>query len=276
MQIFFEHKRKLEESIESKKDSLFDNEDAVNNKDEYVKLFQKKFIEVEIYLKRITSDMPDTKRKKYYQNYKMDNFLILNTTLNKKKQKIIEDITKYDEAKKTVKLENQKIKKDEIILHNKEDEEEIKIKNETENIKIKTELNEEYYNQLINKKKAKIEKLQNFFNFNMDKIHELLGQNESMKNINIDNINENKKESPKFKKVIVKKKKNERSKIEIKEDDDDAIKISKLPKDMTNRMNSFVELSFLNDNSRIKQSVNRYNNISRFGGDISAIDKIDD
>ena len=41
-------------------------------------------------------------------------------------------------------------------------------------------------------------------------------------------------------------------------------------------MNSFVELSFLNDNSRIKQSVNRYNNISRFGGDISAIDKIDD
>ena len=157
----------------------------------------------------------------------------------------------------------------------------IKIKNETENIKIKTELNEEYYNQLINKKKAKIEKLQNFFNFNMDKIHELLGQNESMKNINIDNINidninENKKESPKFKKVTVKKKKNERSKIEIKEDDDDAIKISKLPKDMTNRMNSFVELSFLNDNSRIKQSVNRYNNISRFGGDISAIDKIDD
>ena len=115
----------------------------------------------------------------------------------------------------------------------------------------------------------------------MDKIHELLGQNESMKNINIDNINidninENKKESPKFKKVIVKKKKNERSKIEIKEDDDDAIKISKLPKDMTNRMNSFVELSFLNDNSRIKQSVNRYNNISSFGGDISAIDKIDD
>ena len=211
----------------------------------------------------------------------MDNFLILNTTLNKKKQKIIEDITKYDEAKKSVKLENQKIKKDEIILHNKEDEEESKIKNETENIKIKTELNEEYYNRLINKKKAKIEKLQNFFNFNMDKIHELLGQNESMKNINIDNINidninENKKESPKFKKVIVKKKKNERSKIEIKEDDDDAIKISKLPKDMTNRMNSFVELSFLNDNSRIKQSVNRYNNISRFGGDISAIDKIDD
>ena len=77
----------IEKCIESKKDSLFDNEDAVNNKDEYVKLFQKKFIEVEIYLKRVTSDMPDTKRKKYYQNYKMDNFLILNTTLNKKKTK---------------------------------------------------------------------------------------------------------------------------------------------------------------------------------------------
>ena len=79
----------MEETVEKYKDSLFDNEDAVNNKDEYVKLFQKKFVEVEIYLKRITAEMPDVKKKKYYQNYKMDNFLLLNKTLNKKKKKII-------------------------------------------------------------------------------------------------------------------------------------------------------------------------------------------
>jgi len=100
LQINLENKRKLEETFEKYKESLFDNEDAVNNKDEYVKLFQKKFVEVEIYLKRITADMSDAKKKKYYQNYKMDNFLISNTNLNKKKQKIIESITKYDEDKK--------------------------------------------------------------------------------------------------------------------------------------------------------------------------------
>ena len=103
LQICLEHKRKLEETVEKYKDSLFDNEDAVNNKDEYVKLFQKKFVEVEIYLKRVTNDLPDVKKKKYYQNYKMDNFLLLNTNLNKKKQKIIEDISKYDEEKKKLK-----------------------------------------------------------------------------------------------------------------------------------------------------------------------------
>ena len=81
LQINLENKRKLEETLEKCKESLFDNEDAVNNKDEYVKLFQKKFVEVEIYLKRITAEMADTKKKKYYQNYKMDNFLILNTNL---------------------------------------------------------------------------------------------------------------------------------------------------------------------------------------------------
>ena len=48
--------------------------------------------------------MSDAKKKKYYQNYKMDNFLILNTNLNKKKQKIIESITKYDEDKKKLKI----------------------------------------------------------------------------------------------------------------------------------------------------------------------------
>ena len=121
LQIYIENKRKLEETVEKYKESLFDNEDAVNNKDEYVKLFQKKFVEVEIYLKRVTSEMPDIKKKKYYQNYKMDNFLLLNTNLNKAKQKIIDDISKYDEEKKNMKIENQKIKKEEVDEHHKDE-----------------------------------------------------------------------------------------------------------------------------------------------------------
>ena len=43
LQIFLEHKRKLEETVEKYKDSLCDKEDAVYNKDEYVKIFQKNF-----------------------------------------------------------------------------------------------------------------------------------------------------------------------------------------------------------------------------------------
>ena len=70
----------------------------------------------------------------------MDNFLILNTTLNKNKQKIIEDISKYDEEKKNLKIQNQKIKKEEVIEHNKDDEEEKEIKSEKQNIKKRMKL----------------------------------------------------------------------------------------------------------------------------------------
>ena len=113
MQIFFECKRKLDETFNNCKESLLNNEDAVNNKDEYVKLFQKKFVEVEIYLKRITNEMENEKLKSYYQNYKMEVFSKLNTTLNKRKEIFIEDIEKYKKEKDKLKAENKNIKKEE-------------------------------------------------------------------------------------------------------------------------------------------------------------------
>ena len=275
LQICLEHKRKLEETVEKYKDSLFDNEDAVNNKDEYVKLFQKKFVEVEIYLKRVTNDLPDVKKKKYYQNYKMDNFLLLNTNLNKKKQKIIEDISKYDEEKKKLKLENESIKKEEVIEHKKDDENENEIKIEKKNLKKKNELVEEKYKKLIEDKNNKIKKLKNFLNDNKSVENIIKNKNEIKNNDsinNIDNIKENK--NIMFKKVEVKKVKKERNKIETNIEDEENNK-SILPKDMTKRMNSFMDLSIvLNDNSKIKESVNK--NISRMWGDVSAIERKDD
>ena len=275
LQICLEHKRKLEETVEKYKDSLFDNEDAVNNKDEYVKLFQKKFVEVEIYLKRVTNDLPDVKKKKYYQNYKMDNFLLLNTNLNKKKQKIIEDISKYDEEKKKLKLENESIKKEEVIEHKKDDENENEIKIEKKNLKKKNELVEEKYKKLIEDKNNRIKKLKNFLNDNKS-IEKIIKNKNEIKNNdsinNIDNIKENK--NIMFKKVEVKKVKKERNKIETNIEDEENNK-SILPKDMTKRMNSFMDLSIvLNDNSKIKESVNK--NISRMWGDVSAIERKDD
>ena len=278
LQINLENKRKLEETFEKYKESLFDNEDAVNNKDEYVKLFQKKFVEVEIYLKRITADMSDAKKKKYYQNYKMDNFLISNTNLNKKKQKIIESITKYDEVKKKLKIENQNIKKDEINEHNKDEENEKEIRNEKQNLKKNNKLIEEKYKHMIENKISEINRLKEIFKNDFNKKKEEDNKNEIIINSSINKINNipyNKNEI-KFKKIDVKKVKKERNNmLEINDEDDEKNK-SILPEDMTKRMNSFMDFSIvLNDNSKIKESVNK-NNISKLWGDVSVIDKKDD
>ena len=137
MQIFFECKRKLQETLNNCKESLLDNEDAVNNKDEYVKLFQKKFVEVEIYLQRITADMENKQKKKRYQNYKMETFTNLNTTLNKKKETLMEDIEKYKKEKKKLKSENKIIKKEEKKIMAEETKREKKRKKEDQLIKKK-------------------------------------------------------------------------------------------------------------------------------------------
>jgi hypothetical protein len=280
LQINLENKRKLEETVEKYKDSLFDNEDAVNNKDEYVKLFQKKFVEVEIYLKRITSDMPDLRKKKYYQNYKMDNFLNLNVKLNKKKQKIIDDISKYDNERINLKKENQKIKKEENIEHKKDEENENEIKNEKINLKKTNELLEKKYEKNIEEKISKINKLKQFLDkkINIDNLvsHNEIKENSSMNNIN--NKIENK--NVMFKKVDIKKinvkKVNEgKNSLEIKKVNERDK--SKLRDDKTKRMNSFMDLSsVLNDNSNIINNNNNNLKISRMWGDVSAIAKKED
>ena len=267
LQINLENKRKLEETVEKYKDSLFDNEDAVNNKDEYVKLFQKKFVEVEIYLKRITSDMSDLKKKKYYQNYKMDNFLLLNVNLNRKKQKIIDDISKYDNDKNNLKKENQKIKKEENLEHIKDEQNEIQIKNEEKNLKKTNELLEKKYEKNIEEKLSKIEKLKKFL-YKKINIDNLVNNNEIKK---LDNNIDNKKGM--FKKVEVKKINKERKEIKKEKERDK----SKMHNDMTKRMNSFMDLSIvLNENSNINNNNNNNIKISRMWGDVSAIAKKED
>ena len=275
LQINLENKRKLEETVEKYKDSLFDNEDAVNNKDEYVKLFQKKFVEVEIYLKRITSDMSDLKKKKYYQNYKMDNFLLLNVNLNRKKQKIIDDISKYDNDKNNLKKENQKIKKEENLEHIKDEQNEIQIKNEESNLKKTNELLEKKYEKNIEEKLSKIEKLKKFLDKKIN-IDNLVNNNEIKKNVLMNNYINNNIDNKKgmFKKVEVKKINKEKKKKKKEKERDK----SKMHNDMTKRMNSFMDLSIvLNENSNINNNNNNNNiKISRMWGDVSAIAKKED
>ena len=273
LQINLENKRKLEETVEKYKDSLFDNEDAVNNKDEYVKLFQKKFVEVEIYLKRITSDMSDLKKKKYYQNYKMDNFLLLNVNLNRKKQKIIDDISKYDNDKNNLKKENQKIKKEENLEHIKDEQNEIQIKNEENNLKKTNELLEKKYEKNVEEKLSKIEKLKKFLDKKINTDNSV-NNNEIKKNVLMNNYINNNIDNKKgmFKKVEVKKINKERKEIKKEKERDK----SKMHNDMTKRMNSFMDLSIvLNENSNINNNNNNIK-ISRMWGDVSAIAKKED
>ena len=298
MQIFFECKRKLDETFNNCKESLLDKEDAVNNKDEYVKLFQKKFIEVEIYLKRITNDMENEKRKDYYQNYKMDVFTKLNTTLSKKKEALIEDIEKYKKEKDKLKTENKNMKKEEKNYISEEMKKEEKKENEDEIIKKKNEIKEKKYKDLIKNKVSKVNLLKYFMNnnCNIDKL--INGNNFNNKKDDVNTSykekelkdNEDKKEyesntinnSNMFKKVEVKKNKNKnndrnyanKNKI-IKEENKN--EKSLLPFEMSKRMDSFMDLStILNDNSKLKESVIRKNISKIWGGDVSAIAKNDD
>ena len=279
LQINLENKRKLEETIEKYKASLFDNEDAVNNKDEYVKLFQKKFVEVEIYLKRITAEMSDLKKKKYYQNYKMDNFLLLNVNLNRKKQKIIDEISKYDNEKKNLKIENEKIKKEERIEHNKDEENEKEIKNEKNNIKKTNELLEKKIKKNIENKITKIKILKNFLNKKTNSDN-LITKNEIKENNYINNININsERKNEKYKKLEIKKipakkinqeDRNSNMKIKIENERD---KRTKLPNDLTKRLDSFMDLSsILIDNQKKPNKLG----VSKLWGDVSAIENKED
>jgi hypothetical protein len=292
MQIFFECKRKLQETLNNCKESLLDNEDAVNNKDEYVKLFQKKFVEVEIYLQRITADMENKQKKKRYQNYKMETFTNLNTTLNKKKETLMEDIEKYKKEKKKLKSENKIIKKEEKKIMAEEIKREEKREKEDQLIKKKNELNEKKYKELIKKKVTKVNLLKNFMNNNCNIDLLINGNANNINNKsnykekeleNDEDIKEgenNKNKINMFKKVEVKKNKNNERKYVsknniIKEEDEN--ERSLLPFDMTKRMNSFMDFSaVLNDNSNIKESVNRKNISKIWGNDVSAIEKNDD
>ena len=296
-QIFFEVKRKLQETLDNCKESLLDNEDAVNNKDEYVKLFQKKFVEVEIYLQRITADMEDDRRKKYYQNYKMDTFTNLNTILNKKKETLIEKIKYFKDEKSKLKLENKNIKKEEKNIIEEEKKREEKKEKEDEIIKKKNEFNEKKYKELIKNKVSKINLLKNFMynNCNIDKlINDTNLRNKKENNTkdfrnSITSNNESKKNDDEdIKKVNLFKKKEVKMNKNIDRDHENNIlnNINKgkyknersiLPFDMTKRMSSFMDFStVLNENSKINQNINRKNISKLWGDEISVIKKRED
>ena len=286
LQIYFEIKRKLQETLNNCKDALFDAEDAVDNKDEYVKLFQKKFVEVEIYLQRVTADMEDEKRRKYYQSYKMDNFINLSTTLSKKKEKLKDDINKYKAEKKRLNIENKNIKIEENLNMEKKDKKEKSRDQKDESIMKKNEMIQNKYKMNIHKKTAKLNLLKKFMNnyCNIDKVlnnNKIPNKKKNVNEIKEEDNNplnqiEDKKKITMFKKLDIKQtSNNERTDNGITEGENEK---SILPFEMTKRMNSFMDFSVvLNDNSKLRDSLNSRKNISKIAwGDVSAIERNDD
>ena len=263
-QIFFDVKREFDENSDNYRDSIIEAQDNVNNKDEYVKLFQKKFVEVEVYLNRITADMTDKERKAYYQNYKMSDFTDLNNLLLNKKNKLSKQVEKF-----ATDIEN--IKKDNKKLIEEEDQEKIQKK---ESINSEDIVNNEQKNKQLEKKinnlENKVQKithrkdiLQNFFKNNFS----ITDKNENL-NIEIVNKDKNKKE-PVFKKVSVKAKKiNSRDVIKERDDEND-----RLPEEMAKRMNSFMDFSIVLNKGEQPKNVNNFGNF--YQGNISKINPWD-
>ena len=263
-QIFFDVKREFDENSDNYRDSIIEAQDNVNNKDEYVKLFQKKFVEVEVYLNRITADMTDKERKAYYQNYKMSDFTDLNNLLLNKKNKLSKQVEKF-----ATDIEN--IKKDNKKLIEEEDQEKIQKK---ESINSEDIVNNEQKNKQLEKKinnlENKVQKithrkdiLQNFFKNKFS----ITDKNENL-NIEIVNKDKNKKE-PVFKKVSVKAKKiNSRDVIKERDDEND-----RLPEEMAKRMNSFMDFSIVLNKGEQPKNVNNFGNF--YQGNISKINPWD-
>ena len=104
-QIYSEAKRKNEENAEYYKDQIRDNEDNYYSKEEYIKIFQKKLKEVEIYIHKNIKDDTQEKYKKY-QLWKMIDFLEESDYINKKKEDLKKDINKIIVDIQNVKNEN--------------------------------------------------------------------------------------------------------------------------------------------------------------------------
>ena len=263
-QIFYDVKREFDENTENYRDSIIEAQDNVNNKEEYVKLFQKKFVEVEVYLNRITADMADTERKEYYQNYKMADFTDLNNLLLNKKNKLTKQIEKFSNDIEKIEKDNQK-------LIEEEDQEKIQKKESKNsedmlNNEVKKKQLDKKINQLENKVKKitfKRDKLQNFFKNHFYK-------NDKSENLNIENNNEKIQKEPVFKKVSVKTKKiNSRDVIKERDEENDR---SLLPEEMAKRMNSFMDFSIVLNKGEQK-NVNNFGNF--YQGNISKINPWD-
>ena len=254
LQIYSEKKRKLEELKDLYQDKLEENEEGLYNKEENIKKVEKRLKEVEIYIHKLTINMLDKTRQKYYQDFTIKDFLDINNEVARQKDLMIKKNNEIKLELKNTQNENRLYKMKNSDEKNKEDESENKIeeeKNEQEE-KIK-KLTQKYENkiELINSKKNLLKNAMEKMNseFHLFDINKIIKKNSLSQSINLNA--DNKKLS--YKKINPKRSSN--IKESIRKDAD--------------RMNSFLDISVLN----YKEDENNIsNNVMKSGiWDISAI-----
>ena len=197
-QIFEEEKRRKDENLSLYEDKIEDIKDNIDKKIIFIKRFQKKYNDIEVYIRRECLSFP--RWKKLFSEYEIITFLIENENLIRLKNELYKDIKHYDSYLKLLIKENIELKKrDECIYsfdENKNDNEDNNKYNELineYNSKNKFLLNN--INKIKNKLKAVSFKYNNISNYFIFKNNESnLNSNNNIndtideKNLNITNI----------------------------------------------------------------------------------------
>ena len=228
IQIYFEKKRKLEELKNLYQEKLEENEEGLYNKEENIKKVEKRLKEVEIYIHKLTLNMQDKIKQKYYQDFTIKDFLDINNEvarqkdlLNKKNNEIKLELNNTLNENKLLKMKNsdEKDENNDNKIEEEKNEQEQKIKKLTEKYENKIEL----INSKKNLLKNALEKMNS--QFHLLDINKIIKKSSHNININSDNKKSN------YKKIIPKKSNDLR---ESKRNDFD-------------RMNSFLDISIINN-----------------------------
>ena len=294
-QIYSEKKRKLEEMKDVYQDKIGENEEGLNSKEEVIKKVQKRLKEVEVYIHKLTLNMPDKKRRQYYQSFLINDFLDINNDLARQKDLMTKKV-------ENIKSELQSTQNENKLYKNKSNEEktnfesEIKI-NESKNtndekvkdLSQKYEFKIEIMNSRINILKNALEKMNEQFHLfdinklikkNTESVNMNIGKEEDNKNkikSNNSNNNNNIKNNNNnqfFKKINVKKKNVERDLGKNKLDKDESLNNTGKfgDDDYNNRLNSFLDFSVLNNKEdEVNISKEKFGTIRNSIWDLSAI-----
>ena len=290
-QIYSEKKRKLEEMKDVYQDKIGENEEGLNSKEEVIKKVQKRLKEVEVYIHKLTLNMPEKKRRQYYQSFLINDFLDINNELARQKDLMTKKV-------ENIKSELQSTQNENKLYKNKSNEEktnfesEIKI-NESKNtndekvkdLSQKYEFKIEIMNSRINILKNALEKMNE--QFHLFDINKLIKKNSESVNLNIgkeeDNKNKiksnnnnikNNNNNQFFKKINVKKKNVERDLGKNKFDKDESLNNTGKfgDDDYNNRLNSFLDFSVLNNKEdEVNISKEKFGTIRNSIWDLSAI-----
>jgi hypothetical protein len=157
-QIIEEEKRRKDENLSLYEDKIEEIKNNIDKKIIFIKRFQKKYNDIEIYIRRECLSFP--RWKKLFSEYEIITFLIENENLIRLKNELYKDIKNYDSYLKLLIKENIELKKRDECVYSFDEN-----KNDNED--------NNKYNELINEYNSKNKFLLNNINKIKDKLKAL-------------------------------------------------------------------------------------------------------